>query len=69
MREVLAQQNDTVDAICWRHYGVTEGMVELVLEANPGLAALGPILSHGTCVLLPSRPASAPSSPLIQLWD
>ena len=68
MAVVTAEQNDTVDAICWRHYGATEGLVEIVLEANPGLAALGAVLPHGTAVVLPDRSAPAPL-PLVQLWD
>lgn len=36
--KVIAHQYDTVDALCWRHYGRTQGMTEIVLAANPGLA-------------------------------
>ncbi|EOX6582539.1 MULTISPECIES: tail protein X [Klebsiella] len=36
--KVRALQNDTVDQLCWRHYGKTEGVTEKVLEANPGLS-------------------------------
>ncbi|TLX52838.1 phage tail protein, partial [Stutzerimonas nosocomialis] len=35
MASLRAQQGDTVDAICWRHYGRTAGVVEQVLDANP----------------------------------
>ena len=34
--KVRALQNDTVDQLCWRHYGKTAGVTEKVLEANPG---------------------------------
>lgn len=44
---VLAQQYDTVDAMCWRYYGRTDGVTEKVLAANPGLSAIGPVLPHG----------------------
>lgn len=65
----IAQQGDTLASICWRHYGRTAGVVEPVLEANPGLALSGPILPHGTRVTLPELPAAAASSAqLIQLW-
>ena len=40
--KVRAQQYDTVDALCWRHYGRTQGLTEQVLQANPGLASHGP---------------------------
>lgn len=36
--KVRALQNDTVDQLCWRHYGKTAGVTEKVLEANPGLS-------------------------------
>lgn len=36
--KVRAYQYDTVDALCWRHYGRTQGVTEQVLKANPGLA-------------------------------
>lgn len=67
---VHAQQEDTVDALCWRHLGRTAGVVEATLEANPGLANLGSVLPHGTPVDLPTLPSSAPvQRALIQLWD
>lgn len=44
---ILAQQYDTLDAMCWRYYGRTEGVTEKVLAANPGLADIGPVLPHG----------------------
>lgn len=40
--KVRAYQYDTVDALCWRHYGRTQGVTEQVLKANPGLAEYGP---------------------------
>ena len=42
--KVRAHQHDTVDALCWRHYGRTQGVTEQVLKANPGLAEYGPFL-------------------------
>lgn len=69
MTIVRAQQHDTVDAICWRHYGRTAGVSESVLQANPGLADLGPTLPHGTIVSLPDVPPSAPQRNMVNLWD
>jgi len=64
---VIAAQGDTVDALCWRHLG-SSAAVEQVLAANPGIAALGPVLPTGTPLELPD--ALPPSrKPLIQLWD
>ena len=52
-KTIHALQYDTVDAICWREYGRSSGVVEKVLEANPQLAELGVFLPMGTQVILP----------------
>ena len=65
---VIASQGDTLDALCYRHYGRTEGVVEAVLAVNPGLAELGAVLPHGTAVELPVV-ASSTTSETINLWD
>jgi len=65
---VIATQGDTVDAICHRIYGQTAGITEAVLEANRGLAELGPVLPHGTVVDLPDLPQQADVQ-RVQLWD
>ncbi|MCW2484745.1 tail protein X [Candidatus Symbiopectobacterium sp. NZEC127] len=66
--EVIAQQGDTLDALCYRHYGRTRGAVEAVLSVNPGLADYGTILPHGTAVTLPNI-ATAPVRESVQLWE
>jgi len=67
----VARDGDTVDWICWRHYAdrgrLADGAVEAVLEANPGLADLGPRLAAGTVIRLPDLPV--PQLPTIRLWD
>lgn len=67
---VIANQGDTLDSLCWRHLG-SSTPVEAVAEANPGLAALGPVLPVGTPVILPdAQPAARRrQKQLIQLWD
>ncbi|WP_225775916.1 tail protein X [Pseudomonas sp. Marseille-Q5115] len=67
---INAHQGDTVDAICWRAYGRTAGVVEAVLEANPGLAELGAVLPHGTEVVLPDEAPQAQQSEsqMVNLW-
>lgn len=69
MASLRAQQGDTVDAICWRHYGRTAGVVEQVLDANPGLADLGPVIPHGTLIALPDVAVQAEQRPMVNLWD
>lgn len=67
---VYANQGDTVDAIVWRHYGRTAGVVEQVLAANPGLADIGPLLPMGQSIDLPVLPAAPPTqNQTINLWD
>ncbi|AOR59298.1 phage tail protein [Pectobacterium parmentieri] len=65
---VIAQQGDTLDALCYRHYGRTQGAVESVLGANPGLAEFGAMLPHGTPVTLPDI-AAASVAETVSLWD
>ncbi|MEH6565108.1 MAG: tail protein X [Halopseudomonas sp.] len=69
METIHANQGDTVDAICWRYYGRTAGVTEAVLEANPGLADLGPILPMGQTVHLPAITQQAEQQTAVNLWD
>lgn len=64
----VTQQFDEIDAICWRYYGRTQQTVEVVLEANPGLADLGPILPDGLVISLPDLPAPS-TSETVRIWD
>lgn len=66
--QIRTHQGETVDALCWRHYGRTQGAVEAVLQANPGLARLGLVLPQGILVAMPVLPAPA-TKQLTQLWD
>lgn len=68
---VHAMQGDTLDLLCHRHLGATAGLVEKTLELNRGLADLGPVLPHGTAVVLPDlATAQTPAvRALVQLWD
>lgn len=68
MDTVIAQQGDTLDLICYRHYGRTAGITETVLANNPGLADLGPVLPIGTRVNLPAQTTQA-TRPTLKLWD
>lgn len=64
----VSMQGDTVDALCWRHLGRTQGVVEATLKLNPGLADMGLVLPTGTSVKL-ARPASSKTKTTVQLWD
>lgn len=62
-------QGEMVDMICRRAYGDESGFVERVLDVNPGLAEIGPILPIGTRVLLPDLPKAAQELKIVSLWD
>jgi phage tail protein X len=67
--KVRASQGDTVDSLCWKFYGQTKGMNEIVLEANQGLAGIGAILPVGYEVNMPDSPPQVNSKQIIQLWE
>lgn len=64
----IRSQGMTVDLLCHRHYGRTRGTTERVLDENPGLAALGPVLPVGTRVRLPEI-VKLPTKTTRSLWD
>lgn len=65
-----ALQGETLDALCYRVLGRTDGVTEAALAANPGLADLGPILPQGHPVNLPDTTQTAQSeTALVQLWN
>lgn len=69
MKTIYALQNDTVDAICWREYGRSSGVVEKVLDANPTIVSFGPFIPMGTEVVLPDVETAQQIKQSIQLWD
>ena len=66
---VYAQQGDTVDALCFRYLGRTQGVVETTLEMNAGPADYGPVLPHGLAVDLPDPPSDQTTLQLVNLFD
>lgn len=70
----VAQDGETLDAVCWRVLGRTAGVSEQAYDLNPGLADLGPLLPGGTRIVLPdiASPAAAPAPvrrETVKLWD
>lgn len=59
---------DMLDWICTQYYGERPRAVEAVLDANPGLAAYGPVLPAGLEIELPDLGPTEDTS-LINLWD
>lgn len=66
--KVYAQQHDTVDQLCLRHYSQTQGATEAVFSANPGLADIGVLLPQGHPVEMPDIVAPV-TQDTVQLWD
>lgn len=67
---VRAVAGDTLDGLVWREVGKGPGTIEAVLQANRGLADLGPILPVGTPVVIPAAAQVIQAdSGLINLWD
>lgn len=69
MRQHRTADGDRLDTICKRLYDAQSGVVEAVLEANPGLAARGPVLPAGLLVALPDLPRPAEAKRPTRLWD
>lgn len=67
MDSYTTRQGETVDIACLRHYGRTKDVTETVLDANPGLADLGPVLPFGTKIAMPAAPALAAPA-LVKLY-
>lgn len=65
---VHARQGDTVDLICYRHYGRTADITERAYRENHGLCEHGPVLPMGTAVTLPAI-APQPVRDTLQLWE
>jgi len=70
-QRLVARSGDKLDLLLFREAGLGPSDLTRVLDANPGLADLGPILPLGTIVIVPATAEiSAPRvRPLIQLWD
>ena len=64
---VITQQNDTLDAVCYRTLGRTDVIVE-VINANPH-AIHPPRLPAGLRISVPDLPRVKPPKPAIKLWD
>ncbi|MEM7047007.1 MAG: tail protein X [Pseudomonadota bacterium] len=68
MIRYVTKDGDSLDWLCWKHYGRQSGTVEVVLAANPDLAGLGPILPTGIVITLPKLVDHTSNQP-VRLWD
>lgn len=69
--EYRTKDLDTVDLIAFRVYGSTaDGVVERILEDNPGIADLGATLPGGLLLQLRDpEPATVSTTQGVRLWD
>ncbi|MBD1581295.1 phage tail protein [Pseudoalteromonas sp. JBTF-M23] len=65
----ITRDGDCLDNICWRHYGRSSDMVEMVLEANHGLAELGAIYKENIEIFLPEVIEKPIAQNVINIWD
>jgi len=68
MQTYRTRDGDMLDWICFKYYGRTAGAVEAVLEANAGLADLGPVYAAGVLIALPAL-ADTRTETVVRLWD
>ncbi|HDR1048068.1 TPA: tail protein X [Pasteurella multocida] len=66
--QVYAEQNDTLDAVIFRHMGTSNGLLEEALLLNPHLANQA-VLDIGTVVILPSKQQQIIKKDSLKLWD
>lgn len=64
----VTKDGDVLDAICWKYYGSTTGVVEKVLQANRHLAEVGAIFSAGVKIVLPDL-AQEEETESVKLWS
>ena len=66
---IVEEETERLDRIAKALYGSERGgTIEALLNANPGLAALGPLIPRGTRIDVPERPAP-PEPSLTRPWD
>ena len=64
----VTQEGDTADLIAFNRFGSSSGTTESILDVNPGLAALGPILPAGMTVKIPV-PVAKDRKQSTRLWS
>jgi phage tail protein X len=67
--QYITSEGDTADLVAWKVYG-TQGarVTEKLLDANPGLSAMGDELPAGATIQLPALDPK-PDVATKRLWD
>lgn len=63
----ISDEGDMVDMIAYRRFGDSTATAA-ILDANPGLAALGPVLERGVVIRIPV-PIKKDRSQSTRLWS
>ena len=66
-KRVMTHDGDVLDDLVWQHYGRSD-VLAAVLEANPHLALMPPVLSAGLLIELPDLPLPVEAS-VIRMWS
>ena len=66
--QVMAQQDDNLDLLIYRHLGKSAGLLEQTLLLNPGISATE-ILPMGAVVTLPDKQSQPEINNTVQLWS
>jgi phage tail protein X len=66
-KRVITHGGDVIDDLVWQHYGRSD-VLAAVLQANPHLAQLPPILEAGLLIELPDLPQPLEAA-VIRLWS
>lgn len=64
---VITRQNDTLDEVCYRTFGRTDMIVE-VIEQNPHVLCPA-LLPMDMSITLPDKTATVTMKTTIKLWD
>lgn len=68
-RTYITVIGDALDQICFREYDAQAGAVEIVLEANPGIAQVAHRLPAGIEIILPDLGGQSALQQPLRLWD
>ncbi|WP_431732429.1 tail protein X [Chromobacterium vaccinii] len=66
-RIIVTSDGDILDRLCHANYGHLTGVVEAVLEANPGLADRRQPYATGVAILMPDL--EPPVNEAVTLWE
>ena len=66
-KRVMTHDGYVLDVLVWQHYGRSD-VLAAVLEANPHLVLMPPVLSAGLLIELPDLPLPVEAS-VIRMWS